>query len=189
MVKEPHAGRVKTRLARDVGVVRATWWYRHNVMRVLQRLESPRWSLVLAVSPDVEGLTSRIWPSHIPRIPQGRGDLGERMRSIFDTLAPAPTCIIGSDIPDVNHSHIRACFATLGSNDAVVGPAPDGGYWLIGLHNARATNRTFMRDVRWSTSHALSDTIASLPDASWAYGPALRDVDTRRDLDAIHGTT
>ena len=52
MLKEPRVGRVKTRLGRDIGAVAATWWFRHQVQRVLRELEDPRWDLTLAVAPD-----------------------------------------------------------------------------------------------------------------------------------------
>ena len=63
MVKEPRPGRVKTRLAAGIGRVPAAWWYRHQTARLLRRLRDPGWDLVLAVSPDIEGMTSRIWPA------------------------------------------------------------------------------------------------------------------------------
>ena len=66
MVKEPRPGRVKTRLGRDLGMVGAAWWFRHQTRRLLRRLEDPRWQLVLAVAPDVEGLPRRRWPAHPP---------------------------------------------------------------------------------------------------------------------------
>ncbi|MEO0359106.1 MAG: hypothetical protein AAF386_12620, partial [Pseudomonadota bacterium] len=67
MVKEPRPGRVKTRLGKDIGMTAAAWWFRHQTRRVIRRLDDPRWSLTLAVAPDVEGYQSRIWPNHIPR--------------------------------------------------------------------------------------------------------------------------
>ncbi|NNK16068.1 MAG: hypothetical protein HKP51_04085, partial [Sulfitobacter sp.] len=67
MVKEPHPGRVKTRLGADIGLVSAAWWFRNQVSTLLRRIEDPRWQVVLAVSPDVEGVQSRVWPAHLPR--------------------------------------------------------------------------------------------------------------------------
>ena len=61
MVKEPHPGRVKTRLGRDLGLTRAAWWFRHQTRRLIRKLaQDQRWDTVLAVSPDVEGLESRV---------------------------------------------------------------------------------------------------------------------------------
>lgn len=178
MVKEPRPGRVKTRLAADIGTVAAAWWFRHQVRGLLHRLRDPRWGILLAVSPDRAGLQSRVWPGGFARIPQGRGDLGARMIRAMRSVG-GPVCVIGADIPGIRPEHIARAFKALGSHDAVFGPAPDGGYWLIGLrHPARAT----LQDVRWSTEHALADSVAALPGHRIARIDMLRDVDTVDDL-------
>ena len=182
MLKEPHPGRVKTRLGKSIGMVRAAWWFRRQVARLLRRLDDPRWELILAVAPDAEGLQSRIWPAHLPRIPQGTGDLGARMGRILRSLPPGPVCIIGADIPGITPSRIAEAFAALGDHDAVFGPAPDGGYWLVGLKRTAAVPATLFDDVRWSTEHALRDTERSLSGARIAHVATLRDVDTVADL-------
>ena len=76
MLKEPRPGRVKTRLGRDIGMVAAAWWFRHQVRRLLREVEDPRWHLVLAVAPDRSAAVSRVWPAHITRIPSGRRIIG-----------------------------------------------------------------------------------------------------------------
>ncbi len=182
MLKEPRPGRVKTRLGRGIGMVCAAWWFRHQVARLLRRVEDPRWHLILAVSPDSEGLTSRVWPAHLPRVPQGRGDLGDRMARLFRSLPPGPACIIGADIPGIEAPHIARAFAALGHHDAVIGPAPDGGYWLIGLRRTGAVPARLFHNVRWSTDHARADTIASLKGHRIALIDRLHDVDEARDL-------
>ncbi|CUH51393.1 hypothetical protein SAMN04488037_101278 [Shimia marina] len=179
MIKEPRPGRVKTRLGRDLGMIAAAWWFRHQSAQLLRRLEDPRWRLILAVAPDHRGLTSRAWPSHLPRVPQGQGDLGARMARQFKTL-PGPTCVIGADIPGITPSHIAQAFSALGDHDAVFGPAPDGGYWLVGLKHAPKAG--LFENVRWSTEHALADSRASLKDAKIATIATLADVDTVADL-------
>ena len=64
MVKEPRAGRVKTRLGKDIGLTASAWWFRHQVKRLLRRIDDPRWNVVLAVAPDRAGMLSRVWPAH-----------------------------------------------------------------------------------------------------------------------------
>lgn len=188
MVKEPRPGRVKTRLGRSIGMTAAAWWFRHQTAALIRRLQDPRWAVVLAVSPDFEGLQSRVWPAHLPRWPQGGGDLGCRMGRAFRDMPPGPVCLIGADIPDINCARIARAFDALGSHDAVFGPAPDGGYWLVGMKRARAVPATLFQNVRWSTQHALADTIASLGGASVALVDELRDVDTVDDLRLLHET-
>lgn len=182
MVKEPRPGRVKTRLGRDIGMTAAAWWFRHQVRRVLRRVEDPRWQTVLAVAPDVAGLQSRFWPSHLPRLAQGGGDLGARMARMLYAAGGGPACVIGADIPDVNAARVAEAFRALGDHDAVFGPAPDGGYWLVGLKHPARQPVGFMRGVRWSTADALADTVATLPDHRIARVAVLRDVDRAVDL-------
>jgi rSAM/selenodomain-associated transferase 1 len=182
MLKEPRAGRVKTRLGKDIGMTAAAWWFRHQVKRLLRRIEDPRWNVVLAVAPDRAGLLSRVWPSHLPRIPQGHGDLGDRMARAMQSIRIGPVCVIGADIPGVGPKQIARAFAALGASDAVFGPAPDGGYWLIGLRKTHPLPPTIFQDVRWSTEHALADSRASLGGLSVAWIDELQDVDTIDDL-------
>ena len=182
MVKEPRPGRVKTRLGRDIGMTDAAWWFRHQTRRLLRRLSDPRWRIVLAVSPDREGLQSRVWPGALPRRPQGRGDLGARMARMLADVPCGPACLIGADIPGIRRAHVAAAFSSLGDHDAVFGPAHDGGYWLMGLRHPRRQPPGFCRNVRWSTEHALADTLVTLPDHRIALIDRLRDVDSADDL-------
>ncbi|WP_347821595.1 TIGR04282 family arsenosugar biosynthesis glycosyltransferase [uncultured Planktomarina sp.] len=182
MVKEPRPGRVKTRLGREIGMTAAAWWCRHQTRRLLRRLQDPRWELILSVAPDHEGLQSRVWPAHLPRMSQGSGDLGQRMKQVFDSLPPGPVCIIGADIPEISRHHVWKAFASLGPHEATFGPAPDGGYWLIGLKRCRSNPKGLFKQVRWSTAHALQDTLISLSDLRVARVDKLRDIDNANDL-------
>jgi len=183
MLKLPKPGRVKTRLARDIGSAQATWWFRHQTQDLIQRLSSdPRWETVLAVAPDAEGMVTRVWPKTLARIPQGQGDLGARMFRVFERFADGPTMIIGADIPNITKSLIWNGFQDLGANDAVLGPAPDGGYWSIGLRGGRPVPKGLFQGVRWSSETSLSDTLASLNGRCVGYLPELRDVDRGADL-------
>lgn len=186
MLKEPRAGRVKTRLGRDIGMSAAAWWFRHQSASLIRRLMSdPRWTTIAAISPDT-ALLSRSWPAHLRRLPQGQGDLGDRMERVFHALPPGPALIIGADIPGVTPAHIQAAFKALGNHDAVFGPAPDGGYWLIGLkRTSQPIPKTIFKNVRWSSAHALKDTINSLDLEKIATIDTLQDVDTIADLERL----
>lgn len=185
MLKEPVAGRVKTRLGRDIGMTQAAWWFRHQTAALLRRVEDPRWQLWLAVTPDRAGMTSRVWPAHLPRIPQGNGDLADRTGRIFRRMPRGPVCIIGGDIPDVRPAHIERAFRKLGDHDAVFGPAKDGGYWLVGMKRVAAVPAGLFQNVRWSTEQALADSVKSLCGANIAYCDQLSDIDTLEDLRAL----
>ena len=183
MLKEPRPGRVKTRLARDLGRVEAARWFRHRALRLIRDLRDPRWMLWLAVAPDAEGLASRVWPSDLPRVPQGAGDLGDRMGRILRSLPPGPACVVGADIPGVTRARVWEAFRALGDAPSVLGPAPDGGYWLVGLRRTRVPAGLF-EGVRWSTWQAMADTEATL-EGPVAKVARLRDVDTLADLRAV----
>ncbi|MCG6901369.1 MAG: TIGR04282 family arsenosugar biosynthesis glycosyltransferase [Rhodobacter sp.] len=185
MLKEPRAGRVKTRLGRDIGMTAAAWWFRHQTRALIRHLDDRRWNTSLAITPDRAATASRAWPAHLPRIAQGPGDLGARMLRIFRGFPPGPVIIVGSDIPGMTAAHIDRAFRKLGTHDAVFGPATDGGFWLIGLKRSAPPPRGLFSQVRWSSEHALADTLATLPDRRIALVDRLQDVDTGADLAAL----
>lgn len=178
-VKAPRVGAVKTRLASALGRVGAWGLYKRMTDKVIKRLGRGRWQVHLFVTPDVYVDRGRFWPSQMKRVGQGRGDLGQRMQRAFDILPPGPVVLIGSDIPDITADHIARAFDSLKSHDAVFGPARDGGYWLVGQRRRPKTLR-FFQGVRWSTEHALADTLKNVS----AYGliDTLCDVDHPEDL-------
>jgi rSAM/selenodomain-associated transferase 1 len=181
MAKAPVAGRVKTRLAGEVGMATAVRFARHSLASLMQRVAvDGRWSTTLAVTPDVAA-SGRLWPPGVPLAPQGGGDLGARMQRLVDRAPLGPVVIVGTDIPGIARAHIEAAFRLLGRHDAVLGPAADGGYWLVGLRRRPRVLRPF-HGVRWSTAHALADTLANLRGRSIARLPTLLDVDTAADL-------
>ena len=162
-LKEPRLGRVKGRLARDVGQAEAWLFYRRLVRRVLPPLaRDGRWSACLATAPDNWRGREPFWPFVLPCLPQGPGDIGQRMLRVFRSLPPGPAIIVGSDIPDLAPEHVARGFTALGTADMVLGPAEDGGYWLIGL-GPRARTIDPFKGVRWSSPWALADTERGLP--------------------------
>ncbi len=182
MAKRPVAGGVKSRLARGIGSAAAVRFYRTTLSHTLLRLGTdPRWRTYLAVTPDMS-LVDACWPSApmVTRVPQGHGDLGARMQSLFDRMPPGPVVIVGSDIPAIRPRHIAHAFRLLGRADAVFGPAQDGGYWLVGLKRAPKRLAPF-EGVPWSTDQALAATKANLPGKIIAHISTLSDVDNEPD--------
>ena len=168
-VREPRLGAGKRRLARDIGAVAAVNFERRMLAQSLRRLgRDPRWTLRLAVTPD---RAARRWPGAMA---QGTGDLGARMRRALAACPPGAKLLVGSDIPGLTAAPIATAFALLGRYDVVFGPATDGGYWLLGC---RHRPPDFGR-VRWSSPHALADTLANLPKSqSVGFAATLDDVD------------
>lgn len=180
--KEPRLGAVKSRLARDIGAAAALRFYEETLHTLIARVaHRAPWRCWLAVTPDsFARVARRRWRS-LPRdlavIGQGPGDLGARMARSFAHLPPGPAVLIGSDIPAIARTHIEDAFAALGRHDAVFGPAEDGGYWLVGQRRLRPLPDLF-RAVRWSSPHALADTLANLaPGQTHALVARLADVD------------
>lgn len=152
--KAPRWGTVKSRLAARIGPQEALRFHRRQLGILARRLRDPRWRLVMAIAPD----TARgPWTAGLPLLPQGRGDLGQRMIRALNAV-PGPAVLIGSDIPAVTPEHIARAFALLRSADAVFGPAEDGGFWLIGLR--RRLPLTAFAGVEWSTGQTLAQTLA-----------------------------
>lgn len=180
MVKAPHAGRVKTRLAAAIGAVEAVRCYRAMLDRTVRRLADGRWATWLAVTPDGAAAQMAAWGRGIGVVPQGPGGLGERMQRVMDGLPPGPVVIVGSDIPDIGRGDVAAAFRALGSHDAVLGPADDGGYWLVGQRRVPRTLRLF-ENVRWSSEETLGDTIANLEGRKVSLLRTLGDLDGEAD--------
>ncbi len=179
MAKAPRRGAVKRRLASAIGEGEAVRFYRsclaHSVMRLAR---DPHWVTLLAATPDLDRSFSFLPSCHrVKRLPQGTGDLGKRMQRFFDRLPPGPTVLVGSDIPAMQPSDIARAFRLLGGADLVLGPARDGGYWLIGMRRTPRVLEPFA-SVRWSGEHALSDTLANLKGKRVAFAARLADVDT-----------
>lgn len=185
-VKAPVIGGAKSRLASGVGRVEAWRLYRAMTAGVLRRLRDRRWSLVIAAAPDA-AISRRfpgVWPDDLPRRPQGGGDLGARQARVF--ARRGPTIVIGSDAPQVSRDHLARAFRNLRRADAVIGPAQDGGYWLLGL-NAPAPPGLFER-IRWSHTATREDLEAQLRrfDRSRIVRlEMLRDIDEAADLHAL----
>lgn len=154
----PMAGTGKRRLAAGIGAVHAARFQRVRLAALVASLgRDPRWRTWLAVTPDGSGP----WPRHLDRLSQGRGDLGRRLSRVVKSLPGGPAVVIGSDVPGIRPRDISEAFHRLEGADAVLGPATDGGYWLIGLRRAPRLRLPFGQ-VRWSSEHALADTEAEL---------------------------
>jgi rSAM/selenodomain-associated transferase 1 len=183
MAKRPVMGRVKRRLAQELGEVAALRFYRASLFHIVSRLaQDRRWRVSVAIDPD-GAIAEPVVPARkrLTLLPQGRGDLGCRMQRMFARLPPGPAVIVGSDIPAIRPAHIAQAFRLLGDADAVFGMAPDGGYWLIGLKRTQKILSPFA-GVRWSGPHSLADTLANLAGRRIAFAATLRDVDTEADL-------
>lgn len=177
-LKAPRIGQVKTRLARAIGDVAALRFHRETASRLIRALQRDRrWRVMLALSPR-SALRHRDIPGRaLRRVDQGQGDLGRRMGRAL-RHAGGPAVLVGTDIPDLSPAIVAQAFRALRSHDVVLGPAEDGGFWLVGVNDP-----SFARfdGVRWSTRHALADTRATLANRRVALLAPLADIDTPED--------
>ena len=189
-VKAPVAGRVKTRLAADIGPIGAAALYRRLGRQVVATASSDAHQTVVWYAPATGGRLVRAWLDGLGVSgfrAQPDGDLGDRLRIAFATHFREGACrvvIIGSDCPGVDRQVISEAFAALDHHDVVLGPARDGGYYLIGM---QALHEPLFRGMPWSSFAVLNETRA----AACALGltchllSPLRDVDTIADARAL----
>lgn len=182
--KAPRPGAVKTRLARVVGVDRAARIYRAMGRQVVRQVRAHFPLTVWYTPPDAEP-EMRDWLGDLVFRAQPEGDLGHRLAAAFAahfTEGDGPVIAIGADAPGVDAATVQAAVQALESCDVVLGPAQDGGYYLIGLCQPRPE---LFRDVPWSTKRVLETTRrrAEAAGLETALLAPLADVDTVEDLD------
>lgn len=165
--KPPRIGLSKTRLAKGLGAAQARRIAAFTLARTLRAAKGSGCAVIVYVAPDrlVQDAQAGQTFAGLPLAPQGRGGLTERLGLALRHAPPGPVLFIGADAPDVTAGKLRGAAALLRKNDAVFGPAADGGFWLFGLHKGPQTRDPFDR-VRWSGPHAMEDVWSNLPGRS-----------------------
>lgn len=189
-VRSPEAEGVKSRLAATIGDERARQLYRRFVPDLLDSLREKDYRLRLFFSPPGHHDAVREWLGDgLSYEPQTGEDLGERMKNAFirsfaDDAERA--ILIGSDIPDMPAAFIDQGFALLDTNDCVIGPSLDGGYYLIGFKSDTFAREAFT-GISWSTDSVQKTTLDILGKRGLgiAFLPGWRDIDTYEDLIAL----
>jgi rSAM/selenodomain-associated transferase 1 len=174
-----HYGAVKSRLARGLGQLETLRFYRTTLARIVRTIGTdPRWETTIALTPDAAVGAGDQLTGGLRAKAQGGGDLGVRMVRALRAAGTRPAIIIGSDIPDITPARISAAFRALGRASFVLGPAADGGYWLIGARHPERLRRGALVGIRWSSAHTRTDTIAALGANNVAILPfELEDID------------
>lgn len=187
-VRAPEAGRVKTRLAAEIGAEAALRVYRRLAEHAVAeaRALAPGADLRVHYTPAEGRGAVRGWLGAGTYLPQADGELGMRMRAAFEAAFEAGyrrVVIIGSDLPDLSADMLRHAFDVLEESPAVLGPARDGGYYLLGL---REMIPGLFDGVPWSTSAVFGATVDRLRAAGCepALLERLADVDEAADLPA-----
>jgi rSAM/selenodomain-associated transferase 1 len=181
-VRNSELGKVKTRLAKTIGNEKALAVYQDllfHTMSVTQMVDCDKF-----VFYDKITVVNDIWSSNFFEKKIQRGvDLGVKMQNAFEELFNIgyENCIIvGSDLFDLQTKHITDAFHKLERNHAVLGPAEDGGYYLLGL---KKIIPALFSDKNWGTETVLKDTLKNLSPYSVGILEVLNDIDTLEDLE------
>ena len=190
MARWPAPGRCKRRLAQELGAARAAQIQARLTDHTLAAARDARQGHGLELVLAVEGLGSLAasrWGKALGAdrtLLQGRGALGLRMQRQFQRAAregASKVVLIGSDLPQLEASDLTAAFTSLGHCQGVLGPAQDGGYWLIGL---RRPEPELLAGITWGSAQVLEQTLSAM--ARRGLEPELLtrrgDLDWARDL-------
>jgi rSAM/selenodomain-associated transferase 1 len=187
--KAPVPGQVKSRMSPVLSGEQSAELHRTLVRHTLGKLVVARLAPVeLWISAPHPFFTSLA--NLAPSVTQAGDDLGERMWHAFEATLPRarPVVLVGSDCPFFSPSYLLQAFHLLLAPDvdAVLGPAEDGGYVLIGL---KRTHRRLFEGVDWGTARVLEQTRDRLRQLGWRWRelPALRDIDHPADLELVKG--
>jgi len=189
-MKYPEQGQVKTRLAKELGEVVTVELYKNFILDLLSMLEKIGIHLWLCFYPkNSQGKLKRWLGNRYYYMPQIGEDLGQRMKNSFIQAFErdySQVIVIGSDIPDLPSDFIKEAFWYLKTNDVVIGPASDGGYYLIGFKNDTFLLEVF-EGIRWSTDTVFEETMNILKKLQRKIHilPEWSDVDTLADLKSL----
>jgi rSAM/selenodomain-associated transferase 1 len=195
-LKLPTPGRVKTRLAASIGDDEAAMIYTELVRRTFAALPTEGSTIWLYAEPAarlnqveswIDSLGTYSWRARARIVPQPDGDLGDRLTAVFrQAFAESYRHVIavGTDCPLVTTGHFHDAFERLETTDAVIGPAMDGGYYLIGLR--RETPELFFQ-IPWSSPSVFEATRSAAASAGLTTSilEPLRDVDSIHDWEAV----
>ncbi len=187
-VRVPEKGKVKSRLSKDLGEDTALSLYENFVLDIIETLKKGGHPFNICFFPPAlpESVRNRLGEGYSYR-PQSGKDLGERMKNaFFDAFSDRfeKVILIGSDIPDLTNSVLDEAFAF--TDDAVIGPAVDGGYYLIGCRKSTLLPEIF-EGVQWGTTSVFEQTMEIFETHNYKVriAPKWRDVDRLDDLKAL----
>ncbi|MEO7300080.1 MAG: TIGR04282 family arsenosugar biosynthesis glycosyltransferase [Verrucomicrobiota bacterium] len=181
--KAPRPGQVKSRLASSIGEIAACEAYQKITRLLLDNLHGLE-NVEIRFAPDEAESEMRKWLGHgYEYAPQGSGDLGERLQRAFQENFSAGNqrvIVIGSDCPYVTKQDIEAAANALTLKDVVLGPANDGGYWLMGL---RKPQPALFQEIPWSSEKVLETTLIRISEAQLSFQllHKLHDIDVAED--------
>ncbi|MDB9922496.1 TIGR04282 family arsenosugar biosynthesis glycosyltransferase [Polaribacter sp.] len=179
--RNPELGKVKTRLAKTIGAEKALAIYKFllaHTKKVTEKIACDK-----AVYYSVKVREDDLWNGEIYQKKQQLGeDLGIRMQNAFqDAFSNGyeKVLIVGSDLIDLSEEIIEKGFLQLASNDVVIGPAEDGGYYLLGM---KSEHPNVFKNKNWGTSSVREETLNDLKDKKVHLLNELNDADVLDDI-------
>lgn len=184
--KNPVLGKVKTRLARETGNEKAFEIYKLLLENAYRQTKETDCVKYLFLS---DHLDKNIFESDFTQYIQSGKDLGERMLNAFKNIFEKDfekAIIIGTDCPELDSEIIHEAFNKLNEYEIVIGPAKDGGYYLIGL---KEPDKFLFENIKWSTGEVLNETIKKIKSAGKNFFllKELNDIDESKDLVFFRG--
>tara|TARA_R110000868_G_scaffold81946_1_gene231679 strand:+ start:1121 stop:1726 length:606 start_codon:yes stop_codon:yes gene_type:complete len=180
--RNPELGKVKTRLAKTIGNEKALEVYRDLLSHTMKVTEIIDCDKFVFYDKNIE--LNDIWSNDLfEKKIQFGVDLGAKMQNAFQelfNLGYKKCIIVGSDLFDLQAKHITEAFDKLERNDTVIGPAEDGGYYLLGLQQIIPA---LFSNKNWGTETVLKDTLKELSSYSVEFLETLNDIDTFEDLE------
>lgn len=179
--RNPKLGKVKTRLAKTIGDFAALETYKILMKHTANVVEKSNAEKIVFYSEYINN--NDVWAKiKCKKVKQNEGDLGEKMQTAFEyafELGYKKIVIIGSDVYSLKTEHIDSAFTQLQTHDVVIGPAHDGGYYLLGLNFIIPE---LFEQKKWGTSSVLENTLADLNELNVTLLEPLNDIDTYEDL-------
>ena len=188
-VRQPIPGRVKTRLARDLGNKAACDLYRTMVADVIESIKTCGLPLYLFHDGQDAGLLPREWLDAAEDVISQQGDsLGERMTAAFEflfSIGRERVILVGSDIPGIDAELLQSASAAIDRYDVVFSPVFDGGYCLVSSKHT-SFNHSLFCNIPWSTDNVLGATLCRCKADGISYSllDYRQDIDTLNDVEA-----
>ncbi|WP_460217814.1 TIGR04282 family arsenosugar biosynthesis glycosyltransferase [Psychroserpens sp. MEBiC05023] len=179
--RNPELGKCKTRLAKTLGNQSALDIYKYLLQHTANIAKKAKADRFVFYSEAINH--NDIWDStHFNKKLQIGNDLGERMSNAFEELIQSgydKVIIIGSDLLDLNNTLISKAFEKLEDHDVVIGPALDGGYYLLGM---KTLHQSIFKNKAWGTETVRRDSLNDLQNSSVFLLKELNDIDTFEDM-------
>ncbi len=185
--KAPVAGRVKTRLIPSLGAEGAAAFAARMLYDTLAQAQASGLDVELCADRDPAAPEWQAFlPAHVPCTPQGAGDLGERLARAAQRVIGGgeSALLIGTDCPALDADRLTEAAARLRTHDAVIYPAADGGYVLLGLNRFHSS---VFGGIAWSTDSVAGTTMRRIEALGWSLfrGDTLLDIDEPADLESL----